>query len=132
MSQINNPMEIFKLLDKTNCRECREPTCLAFAASVFKGQRQLDECPHLGRDILERFGGTTQKPAGIEADQEASLNQLKKKIATIDLPSSAERLGGRFSKGKLTIKIPGNRGPFAMDHIAEERYCDPPVDMDLG
>ena len=42
MSQLTNPMEIFKLLDKSNCRECREATCLAFAAAVFKGQKQLE------------------------------------------------------------------------------------------
>jgi ArsR family metal-binding transcriptional regulator len=56
-------MEIFKLLDKSNCRECRETTCLAFAAAVFKGQKQLDECPHLESDIVEQFGETVKKRA---------------------------------------------------------------------
>ena len=29
-------MEIFKLLNGSNCRECNEKTCLAFAVAVFK------------------------------------------------------------------------------------------------
>ena len=52
MSQLNNPVEIFKLLNKTNCRDCGSATCLAFAAAVFKGQKRLNECPHLGRRII--------------------------------------------------------------------------------
>jgi len=38
MSKFNNTMDVFKLLPKTNCRKCNKPTCLAFAAAVFKGQ----------------------------------------------------------------------------------------------
>ncbi|MFH1350796.1 MAG: (Fe-S)-binding protein, partial [Pseudomonadota bacterium] len=44
MSPLNNPVEILKLLDKSNCRRCNEATCLAFAAAVFKGKKRLDEC----------------------------------------------------------------------------------------
>ncbi|MBW1753989.1 MAG: Fe-S cluster protein, partial [Deltaproteobacteria bacterium] len=35
MPQPKNAMEIFRHLDKSNCRECREKTCLAFAGAVF-------------------------------------------------------------------------------------------------
>ncbi|MFO7667748.1 MAG: (Fe-S)-binding protein [Desulfobacterales bacterium] len=45
-------MEIFKLLEKSNCRECNEPTCLAFAAAVFKGQRQINECTRLDKETI--------------------------------------------------------------------------------
>ena len=55
MAQFNNTMEIFKLLDKSNCRECNKPTCLAFAAAVYQGQKQLDECPHLEKEIIARY-----------------------------------------------------------------------------
>lgn len=53
MSKPTSPMEIFKLLEKSNCRECGEPTCLAFAASVFKGKRKIEECPRLDKDALK-------------------------------------------------------------------------------
>jgi hypothetical protein len=107
MPQLNNTMEIFKLLDKSNCKECNEATCLAFAAAVFKGQKQLDECPGLENDIIERFGGKIENRTTIEQEMDESVEQLKRKIATIDLSSSAQRLGAMFSDNKLTIKILG-------------------------
>jgi hypothetical protein len=106
-------MEILKLLNKSNCRECNEATCLAFAAAVFKGQKQLDECPHLESDIIDRFGGKTEKPRTTEQDMDESVELLKRKIATIDLSSSAQRLGARFFDNKLTLKILGK--DFSVD-----------------
>jgi CO dehydrogenase/acetyl-CoA synthase gamma subunit (corrinoid Fe-S protein) len=50
MSTLNNPVEILKLLNKSNCRECHEATCLAFAAAVFKGRKRLQDCPHLDKE----------------------------------------------------------------------------------
>ena len=111
--QPNNPMEIFKLLEKSNCRECNEKTCLAFSVAVFKGQKQLDECPRLESDIIERFGGKTEKKTTPEQEMEESVEQLKRKITTIDIAASAQRLGARFSNGKLTIKILGK--DFSLD-----------------
>mgnify|MGYP000668137593 CR=1 FL=1 len=37
MPSPNSAMEVFKHLDKSNCRECGEKTCLAFAGAVFMG-----------------------------------------------------------------------------------------------
>jgi hypothetical protein len=113
MAQPNSPMEIFKLLEKSNCRQCNEPTCLAFAAEVFKGQRQLDECPHLDRDIVAYYGGKTGKQTSTEQNMEESVEQLKGQIATVDLASSAQRLEARFADGKLTIKVLGK--DFSVD-----------------
>ncbi len=43
MAQIKNTMEIFNILNKTNCRDCMEKTCLAFAAAVFQGKKQFNK-----------------------------------------------------------------------------------------
>ncbi|MBU0989479.1 MAG: Fe-S cluster protein, partial [Proteobacteria bacterium] len=40
-------LEILKLLPKTNCRECREPTCLVFATRVAEGAKDQNDCPIL-------------------------------------------------------------------------------------
>ena len=53
MIQLKNAMEIFKILPRTNCRDCRVPTCLAFAAAVFKGDKRLGDCPHVDGTALE-------------------------------------------------------------------------------
>jgi ArsR family metal-binding transcriptional regulator len=38
-------LEIFKRLPRTNCGECGELTCLAFASKVWLGQAAVDKCP---------------------------------------------------------------------------------------
>ena len=40
-------MDIFKLLPRSNCRECGQPTCLAFAAALSKGEILMERCPSL-------------------------------------------------------------------------------------
>ena len=39
--------EILKLLPQTNCRECREPTCMVFATRVAEGAKGPEDCPPL-------------------------------------------------------------------------------------
>lgn len=103
----NNTIDILKILNKSNCKECQEPTCLAFAAAVFNGKRQLHECPHIDKDIIAQFGGETQNRSTMEQDGEDAVGQLKDRIRLIDLESAARRLGAGFSEGTLTIKVCG-------------------------
>jgi len=110
---LNNPMEILKLLDKSNCRECGEKTCLAFAGAVCRGWRNLDECPRLEPKVVERFTGETQDVQDVRENRQRDLEGLKKRVAQIDLTSTAERVGGHFSNGKLTVKILGK--DFSVD-----------------
>lgn len=39
--------EILKLLPKTNCKECGQPTCMVFAAQVAEGAKGPEDCPPL-------------------------------------------------------------------------------------
>ena len=50
-----NLMEILKLLPKTNCRECKEPTCLVFATRVAEGAKGPEDCPSLTGDNREKL-----------------------------------------------------------------------------
>lgn len=106
MSGFNNAMEVFKLLEKSNCRECYENTCLAFAGAVFKGQKNLEECPRLHADIIAQFKGVNKKKPLIDQGAEM-MEEFKKSIAKIDLPSKAAIIGGTFADGRLTIKVMG-------------------------
>jgi len=38
-------LDIFKLLPKTNCKKCGQPTCLAFAMALAQKKVGLDQCP---------------------------------------------------------------------------------------
>lgn len=40
-------LEILKLLPKSNCRECGEPTCMVFATRVAEGAKGSEDCPQL-------------------------------------------------------------------------------------
>lgn len=42
-----NVVEILKHLPKTNCKECGEATCMAFAAKLAKKEVELKACPPL-------------------------------------------------------------------------------------
>ncbi|MEJ2691359.1 MAG: (Fe-S)-binding protein [Deltaproteobacteria bacterium] len=41
------PMEILKLLPKTNCKECGQGTCIIFASLVMQGIKGAQDCPPL-------------------------------------------------------------------------------------
>ncbi len=40
-------IEILRLLPRTNCKKCGQPTCMAFAAQVTEGGRGAEHCPEL-------------------------------------------------------------------------------------
>jgi len=113
MPKPKNAMEIFQVLDKSNCRECMEKTCLAFAGAVYMGRRSIEECPKVDRETIERFSEKSEHENSIEQNRDAYLADLKKQVARIDLVAAAGRLGGRFSDGRLTLKVLGK--DFSVD-----------------
>jgi len=50
-------LEILRLLPKTNCRECGQPTCMVFATLVAQGVKGSGDCPPLGGDVRKRMEG---------------------------------------------------------------------------
>ena len=48
-------LEILKLLPKTNCRACGEPTCMVFAAKVAEGVKGAQDCSSLTEDQGRRL-----------------------------------------------------------------------------
>jgi ArsR family metal-binding transcriptional regulator len=40
-------LEIYKLLPRTNCRECGQPTCMMFASLATEGAKHTSDCPRL-------------------------------------------------------------------------------------
>lgn len=43
-------LEILKLLPKTNCHECGQPTCTVFATQLAEGGRGPENCPALSEE----------------------------------------------------------------------------------
>lgn len=113
MTKLKSPIEILKLLDKSNCKACGYTTCLAFASAVFKGQKSLAECPHLERDVIEEIEGESEGSARVDPSLEEPLEELKKRLKMVDLAAAAERLGAKYSDNKLTLKVCGK--DFSVD-----------------
>ncbi len=42
-----SPIDVYKLLPKTNCKECGEENCMAFATKIVNREVQVDQCPPL-------------------------------------------------------------------------------------
>jgi ArsR family metal-binding transcriptional regulator len=49
-------IEILKLLPKTNCKECGEPTCMVFAARMAEDAKGPGDCPSLSAEKKQRLG----------------------------------------------------------------------------
>ena len=113
MPRPQNAMEIFRFLDKSNCRECGHKTCLAFAGAVYQGRCAIGDCPRLPPKIAARYADPLASDDGTDAGREAALEGLKKEIAGIDLAAAAARTGGRLDNGRLTVKILGK--DFSVD-----------------
>lgn len=107
MAQFKNLMEIFKLLDKSNCRRCNQKTCMAFAAEVFTGKMTLSDCPTLSPDVLEAYGSEDTAFTPRDEGFFAMMEELKKKIRGVDLAERAAAVGGRFENGRLTVRCLG-------------------------
>jgi ArsR family metal-binding transcriptional regulator len=43
-------LEIYKLLPKSNCRKCGQPTCMMFASLATQGVKGSGDCPELTAD----------------------------------------------------------------------------------
>ena len=55
-------IEIFKMLPKTNCKECGFPTCLAFAMALASGKAELDACPYVSDEAKEKLAAASAPP----------------------------------------------------------------------
>jgi hypothetical protein len=133
MAKFSCAMDVFKLLKKTNCRECNKPTCLAFAAEVFQGRTSLSDCPYIDQNILDDCGEiTTGIESRAEQDYQKAMAQLKEEFSKTDLQLRANVLGANYAGDRLTLKVLGK--DFSVDSkgtiytiIHVNRWLVPPV-----
>lgn len=55
-------IQIFKYLPKTNCGDCKFPTCLAFAMRLAAAQVRLDACPHVSEEAQKVLNEVSAPP----------------------------------------------------------------------
>ncbi|TAL17325.1 acetyl-CoA decarbonylase/synthase complex subunit gamma [bacterium] len=55
-------IQIYKLLPQTNCKDCGDPTCLAFAMKLAAGKAELSKCPHVSSEATEKLAEASAPP----------------------------------------------------------------------
>lgn len=58
---------IYKLLPKTNCKECGFPTCLAFAMKLAARQVELSACPYVSDEAKAQLDAASAPPVRLVA-----------------------------------------------------------------
>ena len=125
MSQINNAMEIFQFLPKTNCKECGESTCLAFAGAVFTGNKGLALCPYIPESKLQQYGGAKRSTNPIEEELSSVMKRLQDRLLSLDMKDRASTIGGDYQEGRITLPILGKL--FSID-----RYSNVTTDIHVN
>ncbi len=95
-------MEVLKNLPRTNCGDCGQPTCLAFATRVIKEGEDLSKCLHLTGPGAEMGKAVrAQQEAGVGRRRESlaiSLEVLQDKVAPLSFDALAEGLGATYGE----------------------------------
>jgi hypothetical protein len=113
MPRFNTLMDVFKLLEKSNCRKCNEKTCLAFAAAVIGGRRPLSDCPLVDPEIAREVDGQAPKRVNVQQEVENQLAKLKAQLRQVDFTDAARRIGAAYDGRKLVVKVMGK--DFGLD-----------------
>ncbi len=126
MNKFKNTLEIFKLLNKSNCKECSKLSCMAFAADVFAGQKRIGDCPHVSDEVRQKYGSIVNDPLPFEDEFMKMLTQLKNEVSGTDLASREQKTGGSFDGKSLTLKVLGKDFSVCSDgSIVTEIHVNP-------
>lgn len=105
--KVLTPLEIYKVLEQSNCKQCMLPSCLAFAAAVVGGQKRLDDCPHLTRDIKQSLSVNLQRRSTAQPLQAGFMTKLLQKVQSISFVEVAYQRGCDNDGGVLRIRSLG-------------------------
>ncbi|MDY6958139.1 MAG: acetyl-CoA decarbonylase/synthase complex subunit gamma [Halobacteriota archaeon] len=64
--KVNSPLEVYKYLPKTNCGDCGETTCMAFAAQLIERAMKVDDCTPI---LDDKFKGKYEELKSLLAPQ---------------------------------------------------------------
>jgi DNA-binding CsgD family transcriptional regulator/ArsR family metal-binding transcriptional regulator len=109
-------LDVFRLLPRTNCRECGFPTCMAFAAAVSKQETVPSRCPGFSRPIAEHAvypvydeKGNLLSTVTLEIDTGGAYQELQENLAYVESLRArmAEQLqANRKSVEEANIALP--------------------------
>jgi len=100
-------IQIFKLLPKTNCKDCDFPTCLAFAMALASGKAELDKCPHVSEEAKAQLAESSAPPI---------------RAVTIGTGDNALKVGGELVlyRHEKTFNNPTGLGVVVSDTMSDD------------
>jgi hypothetical protein len=105
-------LDVFKMLPQTNCGDCGQSTCLAFATQVIKEGEDLEKCPYLPEESGPAAAAVrAQQGQGIGRRRETiaiALEAVQEKVASLDFAALAAGLGAAYGQenGKPYLEFP--------------------------
>ncbi len=110
-----SPIDVYKLLPRTNCKECGEENCMAFATKVVNREVSIEKCPPL-----------------LTKEHEKAYRQLKEmlkpavKEIVIGTGDKAVRIGGKLVmyRHEFTYTNPTAIAIDVTDEMAEEEILN--------
>ena len=52
--KVNSPLQVYKYLPQTNCAECGEATCMAFASHLIDRSKKVEDCPPILKEGFKK------------------------------------------------------------------------------
>lgn len=111
MPKILRPLDVYKYLPQTNCGECGESSCMAFAAKLIERQVSVEKCSPLSEPRYSKK---------LKALLEVLRSPVKE--VTIGVPPNAITIGGKdvMYRHELTWRHPTALMIDVHDGMAEE------------
>lgn len=119
-------IEIYKKLPGTNCGECGESTCMAFALKVKNAQRKMPGCPYVKHEDETAF---TQGPVvTMENNYKRVSRELEEEIKRVNLKEAAGAIGGSYDDrnggGVIRLKMMNNEYEVRKEGLfLNDKYC---------
>ncbi len=107
-------LDIYKLLPKTNCKECGYATCLAFAMALAQKKVSLNKCPHVSAQAKEVLESASQPPI---------------KVVTIGTGDNKIEIGGETVMYRHEQKF---CRPTAIGVLVEDTLSDQEIDAAIA
>jgi len=102
-------IQIYKLLPKTNCKECGFPTCLAFAMKLAAKQAELSACPYVSEESKKQLAESSQPP----------IRLISVKVTGYEVKAGNETVMFRhektfFNRPGIFVKVKASEGEEAI------------------
>jgi acetyl-CoA decarbonylase/synthase complex subunit gamma len=110
-----SPIDVYKLLPRTNCKECGEENCIAFATKLVNREVSLEKCPPILTKEYEKFY--------------IQLKEMLKpaiKEVVVGVGDRAVKIGGKLVmyRHELTYSNPTAIAIDVTDEMSDEEILD--------